>query len=196
MRSLKNLGGLVVPGWYRFKEPDEKETFQRLPDLVDFVLEYRLANGIEVESRAALQAEIEDWICHQIGSVEYYCLQDGKAMPPKDHTGAPTRGNTGYQGQQKWKELHEWALGEGTAIPGPQWMEIFTGSLPCGDCRREWRKLVRDNPPPYDAEGLELFRWSVDRHNDVRQRLGQEPLSLEAAVSLYAVQEDTQPQQP
>lgn len=195
MRSLKNLGGQVVPGRYRFKEPDENETFSSLRELVDYVMEYRQANDIEVESREALQAEIEDWICGKIGSVEYYCLEDGKPMRPRDHTGVP-HGN-GYQGQEKWRQLHEWALGESTAIPGPQWLAIFGASLPCGECRREWRRLVRDNPPPFDSEGLELFLWTVDRHNDVRRRIGQAPFSVEEAMALYGVeQEQTQTQQP
>lgn len=184
MRSLKNLGGRVVPGGFRFPEPDQDRTYSTLRELVNAVLEYRRANAIEVESREALQAEIEDWICENIGSAEYYCLEDGRPMAPRDHTGAPR--TTGYKGAEKWGQLHRWALlGEGNDIPRRLWLERFGFSLPCGECRREWRKLLAQNPAPLEASPFELFIWTVDRHDDVRRRLGQEPFGIAAALALY-----------
>lgn len=188
MRSLKNLGGRVVPGGFRFHQPDETRTFSRLKDLVDFVAEYRNSNHRNGEpdvDLAELQAEIEDWMCGVMGSREYYCLEEGRAMAPADHTGEKYVGN-GYQGQVKWKELHEWARDtQQSASERQDWLDTFASSLPCGECRRGWRALVRENPAPLEGSIFDLFRWSFDQHNAIRKKLGQTEFGFDEAVSLY-----------
>lgn len=182
MRTLKNLGGRVVPGRYRFKEPDISKTFASLKDLVAFAREYREANGLSIEG---LQAEIEDWICHEIGSAWYYCLEDGRVMlPPRQVAGQHPNG---YDGSAKWRELHEWARDNRheNSAERERWLKDFAASLPCGECRRGWRNLVKENWPPLEGTNLELLVWSIQRHNDIRAKLGQPPMEEAAALALY-----------
>lgn len=186
MRSLKNTSGPVVPGGYRFHEPDRERQFLEMGKLVEFVAEYRQARDKQPVDRTSLRAEIEDWICNEIGSAWYYCLQDGKAMPPPDHTGADYVG-TGYRGAEKWRELHKWCLHNGeNKLMRATWLENFTSSLPCGTCRRDWRAQVKGSPAPIEGTNDDLFAWSVQQHNSVSQKLGYDTMTVEEARPLYA----------
>lgn len=189
MKSLRSsLGGQIPPGRFRFHEPDPDRTFNTLADVVFFVAEFRRSNNVAVD-HDELRAEIENWICEQIGSVEYYCNEDGQPIPMRQfHEGNEIHG-TGYDGSEKWQELHLWALnGEQNPVARAEWMLAFIRSLPCGDCRRGWRRLIGQFPPPYEASPRDLFYWTWQRHNDIRRRLRQSELSLRDAMELYSVE--------
>lgn len=181
MRTLKNPRGPIVPG--RFRGPiDPSRTFSTLAEVVAFETEFRKANDLLVP--ADLQQQIEDWLCNQIPDAWQYCKEDGRRMVP-DVDGRRVYGN-GYQGQAKWRQLHEWALtGNINIAARAEFLDAFAGSLPCGECRRKWKALVKENPAPLNGLPSALFKWSYERHRDVRERLGQPLISFEEAVALY-----------
>lgn len=90
---------------------------------------------------------------------------------------------TGFRGAHLWIELHRWALRGGPG--GKRWLEIFANQVTCDECRRHWITLITENPPPLDDGPDALFRWSVDRHNDVNRVLGKRELPEPAARKLY-----------
>jgi hypothetical protein len=88
---------------------------------------------------------------------------------------------------QLWGELHRWAL---TADPAAAagWLDHFANRLPCGQCRRQWRKDLADSPPPKpdSHHGVTvwrrgLFAWTVTRHNEINRRLGKSHFSMREA---------------
>lgn len=186
MRSLKSLGGRIPPGYYNYPYPDPDKTFQTLQQCYDFVAGAMRANGQPVPEN--LKELIQDHMCNTMPSPEFFCQENGVDMPTTVD-GRKVYG-TGYQGQAKWRQLHEWALtpiGRDAEWGRKRWLDAFTGSLPCGECRRKWRKLINDNPPPLYGTPEEMWKWSYERHNDVRRRLGQPLISEEEARALYEV---------
>lgn len=59
--------------------------------------------------------------------------------------------------------------------------------LPCSECSTHFSKMLEKHPPPLD-NGIVLFRWSIDRHNDVNIRLKKPTWSLSDAFYYYDFQ--------
>lgn len=79
-----------------------------------------------------------------------------------------------------WADLHERALtvdGDDSA-----WLGEFSLRLPCGPCRSDWLRMLRDTPPAF---GDAYFAWTVDRHNEVNRMLGRSVLSLREALDRW-----------
>lgn len=156
------------PNWRAFRE-----------DLI----RHRKGNNLPIGTD--LDAELQDWICRRLTDARMWCHERGR-RPVQAHSSGPIVG-TGYQGQAKWRELHNYALSE---RPNPlqrvAWLENFANSLPCGECKTSWKRLVRQNPLPQNATPEEFFAWTVSRHSDVSSKLGKPTMTVEEARKLYA----------
>ena len=89
-------------------------------------------------------------------------------------------------GPPKWAELHQWASNVGTVtvadLPGVlAWLTRFGASIPCGECRDEWREIMRTPP----RIGDDAFAWTVATHNRVNAKLGRAAWSVAAAREKY-----------
>lgn len=56
--------------------------------------------------------------------------------------------------------------------------------MQCGECSREWGKLLRESPPDLSSR-LAYARWTWMAHNAVNQRLGKPEFVWDEAVKLY-----------
>lgn len=81
-------------------------------------------------------------------------------------------------GPRKWKELHNRpnliVLNQRTE---EAWLEIFATSIPCEECRDEFRKLLAHNPPDLSSSSR-YFEWTWKIHNLVNKRLGKPQFGL------------------
>lgn len=159
---------ISAPNWRAFREE---------------VVRHKIANGIPVGTDH--DAQLQDWICRKLTDVRMHCYERGR-RPTLAHSSGPIVG-TGYQGQAKWRELHNYALSE---RPNPlqrvAWLENFANSLPCGECRVSWKRLCRQKPLKQDATPEEFFAWTVSRHSDVSSKLGKPTMTVEEARKIYA----------
>jgi hypothetical protein len=85
-------------------------------------------------------------------------------------------------GPAKWEELHRWAMRvDLLGKPDPPYtLEVFSHSLPCGDCTRHWLKLLEEMPPDFSSNDA-LFDWTVRAHNAVNRRLAKPEMSVDEA---------------
>lgn len=170
-------------GW-RFVDPHEGKPFtaNSLSLLKNDVARYRQSNGLPIGTD--FDAEIQDWICRQLNDQSFHCRERGKPSLPSIDQGAIT--GTGYQGQKKWRELHVWAL---TSLEPEHekaaWLANFTASLPCGECRTGWRRLMKQYPPPLNGTRDEMFNWTVSMHSRISAKLGKKTMEPEDARKLY-----------
>lgn len=175
---------VVPPGGFRYVQPESQKLISapNFNQLRSDVIRHRKANTYPIGTD--LDAELQDWICRRITDAGMHCYERGqKAIRSFPGTGAV---GTGYQGQEKWRELHIYSLTERpTGTARAAWLANFANSLPCGDCKISWRELTRRKPLPLNATDAEFFKWTVDRHNDVNVKLGKRVLSLEEARAIY-----------
>jgi hypothetical protein len=187
MLTLINPTGPVPPGRYYFFQAETRIStgpFSTLARLLNEVKRHRKSNNLPIGTD--FEAEIQDWLCRRMPSAEAYCQErgdDGKVRPMK---GSPYAG-TGYDGREKWAEIHTYALVD---RPTPQmrsvWLSEFADSLPCGDCKRGWKALVKANPLPLTASPEEFFRWTVARHNEVSAKLGYAEMGIDDALKIWS----------
>lgn len=202
MLLLNNLTE-VPPGRFRYYQDETKSEFgpySSFATLVDAVRVHRRSNRIDYGPDAPpLEKELQDWLCNSIRSKGYYCHEDGQPVRRTVFVdGADQYGdeqgesdyNTGWDGSDKWRELHLYALRQrpSSAIRF-LWLETFTASLPCGGCRKHWRALVKEKPLPPLATPEEFFAWTVDRHNDVNDRLGYKIFTLDEALAEWSTRD-------
>jgi hypothetical protein len=88
------------------------------------------------------------------------------------------------RGPELWCELHRWALTT-DRTDAFRWLARFETRIGCGNCRRHWQELLRDNPPVLTSSET-LFGWSVRMHNGVNRALGKPQLPIDAALPLWA----------
>lgn len=197
MLRLNNLVE-VPPGRYRYYQEETQSEFgpySNFQTLVDAVRVHRRSNRIEPkddELAIPLEAELQDWLCRSLRQSGYYCHENGQPVRRTvlvDDEGEENGSSydTGWDGSAKWAELHLYALNKrpSSAIRY-LWLETFTASLPCGGCRKHWRALVKERPLPALATPEEFFAWTVDRHNDVNDKLGYPIITLDAALALWS----------
>ncbi len=87
-------------------------------------------------------------------------------------------------GPKLWQELHEYAVGVKDTKEIAAWLDGFAKRLPCGECRKEWKRIVADVPPITLTPYL-FFLWTVRVHNRVNEKLGKPEMSEVDAISLY-----------
>lgn len=105
--------------------------------------------------------------------------------------------NPEYIGPGFWINIHSMARRSGEIgtmemkMQFIDYMRSLTSSFPCGVCRNHIKEYL-DNHPfnsymtiKYNGVDVGLFKWSVDFHNTVNNRLGKEVLSFETAHDMY-----------
>lgn len=83
------------------------------------------------------------------------------------------------QGRQAWKLLHIGALSysetpdeKEKASMNNYLLNFANGTMLCEECRGHWKEMLEKSPPGEALNGREkLFKWTVDRHNEVNLRL-------------------------
>lgn len=85
--------------------------------------------------------------------------------------------------RQMWAMLHRFC-----ALPAAknadrlaEFLIQFDRELPCGDCRRHWRKLLLELPPNI----RDPFAWSVAAHNAINRRLKKREMTIPEARALW-----------
>lgn len=178
---------IVPPGGFRFVQHESGKIISApsWQQLRSNVIEHRRANGYPIGTD--LDAELQDWLCRRIPDAGMHCHEEGRAaVKTYPGTGPEASGGTGYQGQAKWRELHLYALTEQpTPLQRVAWLANFAASLPCGECKKSWKALVKQKPLPQTASDAEFFKWTVDRHNDVNAKLGKPIFEYEQARAIY-----------
>lgn len=94
-------------------------------------------------------------------------------------------------GPEKWRELHlhaaalvrDGALNEANER---NWLQYFSRSIGCLDCRLNWQTELGKLPPDYSSPAA-FFAWTVAAHNAVNDRLGKPQFLLSDAQALYAL---------
>lgn len=87
-------------------------------------------------------------------------------------------------GPPLWKRLHEFARRwDGDAAKAEAFFKEF--KVPCGTCRSTWRRIITKHPADLSSPAA-FFKWTVDRHNDVRRELSQIEMSHEDAQAFYS----------
>jgi hypothetical protein len=139
-------------------------------------LTHKQADGVSCPHVAPADAEYiyidgdgECWLNHRASLVNRKPEESGRAA----------------WGPAKWEELHKWAIVVDLFAPrglrDPQeWLNIFSRSLPCGECTMHWTKLLKELPPDFSSNDA-LFEWSVRAHNVVNRRLGKPEISVAEA---------------
>lgn len=87
-------------------------------------------------------------------------------------------------GPPMWKELHKFARVETTQEAREHFLASFTTRIPCGDCKNHWKGLLKTDPPDFSTAET-FFRWSVQMHNAVNDRLKKPLVGLGDAKFLY-----------
>ena len=56
--------------------------------------------------------------------------------------------------------------------------------LPCNDCRKHYKEMIKDNPPVL-VDRNSIFKWTVDIHNKVNTRLNKKIITLKEAYDIW-----------
>lgn len=107
--------------------------------------------------------------------------------------------NPNVWGKYQWTSIHFCALGypKNPSNKIKQNFKIYFNDilpeiLPCESCRTHLRKTLQSEHPITDNDLKNkdtLFKWTVDLHNIVNQRLHKPIISLETALSIYMYQD-------
>ena len=93
-------------------------------------------------------------------------------------------------GPYYWGALHLAALGCPDAQVLRTFIECYKTVLPCISCRAHFTQVLDENPVPDSPDPLAIFKWSVDIHNIVNERLGKPIVDYNDA---YAIWTDSRP---
>lgn len=85
-----------------------------------------------------------------------------------------------------WRELHTRALTVTDLSGEKKWLENWAGKVPCGECREHWHELAAELPPDLSSPDA-YWRWTVEAHNRVNQRIGRPTLTVAQARELYSL---------
>lgn len=94
-------------------------------------------------------------------------------------------------GKFGWGFVHNVALGypnnEISYMEKDQYrifFEVIGYVLPCNDCRKHYKEMVKDNPPVL-VDRNSIFKWTVDIHNIVNKRLNKKIITLTEAYDIW-----------
>lgn len=97
-------------------------------------------------------------------------------------------------GRDMWRTIHFVALGYPVREPDPEtikayqaYFQVMGSVLPCARCSVHYAEYISTHPvgPSLNARS-DLFRWTVDLHNDVNINLGREVWTYEHAYEVYS----------
>lgn len=89
-----------------------------------------------------------------------------------------------------WGSLHLACLYASDASALLTFIQSFTEVLPCPACRHHFSEVLALVPPPKEGPPLAYFKWSVDVHNIVSERIGKKAVTVERAFELWSTCED------
>jgi hypothetical protein len=88
------------------------------------------------------------------------------------------------QGREVWKNLHSYVFkSPKDAQFFYEFWQLTIPSFGCS-CKSHWAELVKEFPPDFSS-AESFFKWGVDAHNKVNERLGKSQFSYKDAVTLY-----------
>ena len=103
--------------------------------------------------------------------------------------------NPNVWGKYQWTAIHFSALGY-PWNPAPSvknsfktyFMDVLPSILPCESCRNHLRQTLSNRPiTDRDLQNSDtLFKWTVDLHNSVNERLNKPVISLTEAKAIYS----------
>lgn len=93
-------------------------------------------------------------------------------------------------GPYYWGALHLAALGCPDAQVLRTFIECYKTVLPCLTCRTHFTQVLDENPVPDSPDPYAIFKWSVDVHNIVNERIGKPVIGYEQALTIWT---DRQP---
>ena len=92
-------------------------------------------------------------------------------------------------GPYYWGALHLAALGCPDAQVLRTFIECYKTVLPCISCRNHFTRVLDENPVPDSSDPYAIFKWSVDVHNIVNERLGKPVIGYEQALAIWTDQQ-------
>ena len=93
-------------------------------------------------------------------------------------------------GKFGWGFIHNVALGypeDLTYMKKEQYrkfFEVIGDVLPCLDCQDHYKEMIADYPPIMTNKDT-LFKWTVDIHNKVNERINKKQITLDEAYSIW-----------
>ena len=93
-------------------------------------------------------------------------------------------------GKFGWGFIHNVALGYSedlTYMKKDQYRKFFEAIgdvLPCLDCQTHYKEMLVNNPPVLVNKDT-LFKWTVDIHNKVNERLNKKIISYDEAYNIW-----------
>lgn len=88
------------------------------------------------------------------------------------------------QGRAAWANLHTYKYTtEREARLFYDFWQLTIPSFGCS-CKSHWAELIKEFPPDFSSAKA-FFKWGVDAHNKVNERLGKPQFSYEEAKVVY-----------
>ena len=93
-------------------------------------------------------------------------------------------------GKFGWGFIHNVALGyplDITYMKKEQYrkfFEIIGDVVPCLDCQTHYKQMIVDYPPVMINKDT-LFKWTIDTHNKVNERIGKKTVTYEEAYNIW-----------
>ena len=84
-----------------------------------------------------------------------------------------------------WGSLHLACLGGIDPNALKALVGLYPAVLPCPACGMHFLEVLQTNPLPESSDPIVLFKWSVDVHNVVNQRIGKPLQSYDEAYSFW-----------
>lgn len=96
-------------------------------------------------------------------------------------------------GPYYWGTLHLACLYAADSATLKNFVDNFTGVLPCPACRIHFNKVLEMFPFPDQGTREDFFKWSVLVHNVVNERLGKPQISHDEAFDIWTSGCDYEP---
>jgi|MesohylFT_1024984.scaffolds.fasta_scaffold05421_2 hypothetical protein len=84
-----------------------------------------------------------------------------------------------------WGTLHITCLGTKYVSNIVNFINTFKNIIPCGECRKDFIKLIDDHPIP-ETDSQDIFEWTVDMHNIVNERIGKPVIDYKTALDTWS----------
>lgn len=92
------------------------------------------------------------------------------------------RARVAERGRKAWAKLHKRALKPvADEVAEQAWLVMFGEGLPCGECKAFYMDYMKRKPVWFG----EFFKWTVELHNAVNQKLGKPVIELGSATALW-----------
>jgi hypothetical protein len=123
-------------------------------------------------------------------AAEYLAKQHSESNPisaPRTNVKHPQLIQIKLTTQQLWERLHRysWDVDEWNPSKAKQWYRdwkrLVNKHYGCTGCGSHWSEITAKHPPDFTSRES-FFSWTVDRHNDVNERLSKPFVSLEIAI--------------